>query len=69
MKYSRVVFAKVRTLPFLCGQPRDAAKKDMQEKLGLGRSAAKVSKVWLRRILGAASRGMDRIYPVTYHLW
>ena len=67
MRYSRVVFAKVRTLSFPCGQPRDTAKKDMQEKLGLGRSAARVSKVWLRRILGAASRGMNRIYPFTCH--
>ena len=48
VRYSRVVFAKVRTLSFPCGQPRDTAKKDMQEKLGLGRSAARVSKVWLR---------------------
>lgn len=43
LRYSRVVFAKVRTLPFLCGQPRDAAKEPCKRSLALGRSAAKVS--------------------------
>jgi hypothetical protein len=36
LRQSRVVFAKVRTLPFPCGQPRDAAKEHAREAWPVG---------------------------------
>lgn len=43
LRDSRVVFAKVRTLPFPCGQPRDAAKEHARKAWSVGDQLSKVS--------------------------